>query len=217
MTVCEPDQVGRFAVRAAHFDDLTDAVGHVDLIAVHVQLVPNSSLHHHHLRIPSVSGSPGMRIGGTPGGARKGYCSSRQASETFSTLFMCSPSHSSSFSAVISPEATCSTEARTSSRALLVSGSEVLAIRSSSSWILVSASRLACSGFSKLGANPVAVLTASKQAVAAFRSSTASWNSSVVSCAVVSVRSEEHTSELQSRENLVCRLLLEKKNVSDER
>src|SRR5690606_41003440 len=28
---------------------------------------------------------------------------------------------------------------------------------------------------------------------------------------LVSVRSEEHTSELQSRENLVCRLLLEKK------
>src|SRR5690606_33336714 len=28
----------------------------------------------------------------------------------------------------------------------------------------------------------------------------------------VTVRSEEHTSELQSRENLVCRLLLEKKN-----
>src|SRR5690606_40761519 len=27
-------------------------------------------------------------------------------------------------------------------------------------------------------------------------------------------RSEEHTSELQSRENLVCRLLLEKKKVS---
>src|SRR5690606_39949146 len=27
-------------------------------------------------------------------------------------------------------------------------------------------------------------------------------------------RSEEHTSELQSRENLVCRLLLEKKNKS---
>src|SRR5690606_39912726 len=32
------------------------------------------------------------------------------------------------------------------------------------------------------------------------------------SCAAaVAVRSEEHTSELQSRENLVCRLLLEKK------
>src|SRR5690606_40311151 len=29
---------------------------------------------------------------------------------------------------------------------------------------------------------------------------------------VVDMRSEEHTSELQSRENLVCRLLLEKKN-----
>src|SRR5207302_3681756 len=27
------------------------------------------------------------------------------------------------------------------------------------------------------------------------------------------LRSEEHTSELQSRENLVCRLLLEKKNL----
>src|SRR5690606_41726283 len=34
-------------------------------------------------------------------------------------------------------------------------------------------------------------------------------------CAPAGVRprSEEHTSELQSRENLVCRLLLEKKNV----
>src|SRR5690606_40976247 len=29
--------------------------------------------------------------------------------------------------------------------------------------------------------------------------------------AVIFIRSEEHTSELQSRENLVCRLLLEKK------
>src|SRR5436309_10527557 len=31
-----------------------------------------------------------------------------------------------------------------------------------------------------------------------------------------SSRSEEHTSELQSRENLVCRLLLEKKNNKDD-
>src|SRR5690606_41459590 len=30
--------------------------------------------------------------------------------------------------------------------------------------------------------------------------------------AIAASRSEEHTSELQSRENLVCRLLLEKKN-----
>src|SRR5690606_40699737 len=29
------------------------------------------------------------------------------------------------------------------------------------------------------------------------------------------IRSEEHTSELQSREKLVCRLLLEKKNTKD--
>src|SRR5690606_41855224 len=29
---------------------------------------------------------------------------------------------------------------------------------------------------------------------------------------IAPIRSEEHTSELQSRENLVCRLLLEKKN-----
>src|SRR3712207_8054420 len=33
----------------------------------------------------------------------------------------------------------------------------------------------------------------------------------------VSVRSEEHTSELQSRQYLVCRLLLEKKNVDSPR
>src|SRR5690606_41385379 len=31
------------------------------------------------------------------------------------------------------------------------------------------------------------------------------------------IRSEEHTSELQSRENLVCRLLLEKKNTHHRR
>src|SRR5437773_6835980 len=35
------------------------------------------------------------------------------------------------------------------------------------------------------------------------------WNQSVV-------RSEEHTSELQSHHDLVCRLLLEKKNVADD-
>src|SRR5690606_40735338 len=37
----------------------------------------------------------------------------------------------------------------------------------------------------------------------------ASWAERLVS---LKGRSEEHTSELQSRENLVCRLLLEKKN-----
>src|SRR5436309_11424857 len=34
---------------------------------------------------------------------------------------------------------------------------------------------------------------------------------------VIAVRSEEHTSELQSRENLVCRLLLEKKKKQKQR
>src|SRR3712207_8403983 len=38
----------------------------------------------------------------------------------------------------------------------------------------------------------------------------------IVSC-LHAVRSEEHTSELQSRQYLVCRLLLEKKNKPDVR
>src|SRR5690606_41244792 len=37
------------------------------------------------------------------------------------------------------------------------------------------------------------------------------WSASSPSARCCSARSEEHTSELQSRENLVCRLLLEKK------
>src|SRR5690606_41440738 len=39
---------------------------------------------------------------------------------------------------------------------------------------------------------------------------------SVTSAMISGRRSEEHTSELQSRENLVCRLLLEKKKESRE-
>src|SRR2546428_8762152 len=34
---------------------------------------------------------------------------------------------------------------------------------------------------------------------------------------LITVRSEEHTSELQSRSDLVCRLLLEKKKTTDRR
>src|SRR5205085_9386379 len=37
------------------------------------------------------------------------------------------------------------------------------------------------------------------------------WKGHVVGCVSESGRSEEHTSELQSQSNLVCRLLLEKK------
>src|SRR5256886_4074903 len=39
---------------------------------------------------------------------------------------------------------------------------------------------------------------------------------SVLFCMNVISRSEEHTSELQSQSNLVCRLLLEKKKKSDD-
>src|SRR2546430_12315186 len=39
---------------------------------------------------------------------------------------------------------------------------------------------------------------------------------SAASCACASSRSEEHTSELQSQSNLVCRLLLEKKKTDYE-
>src|SRR5207249_10761752 len=39
-------------------------------------------------------------------------------------------------------------------------------------------------------------------------------NSTFISCGAISLRSEEHTSELQSRFDLVCRLLLEKKNLN---
>src|SRR3712207_8110242 len=49
-------------------------------------------------------------------------------------------------------------------------------------------------------------------------SQTASCTSLAVLCLVnASARSEEHTSELQSRQYLVCRLLLEKKNTSQYR
>src|SRR5690606_42122481 len=44
-----------------------------------------------------------------------------------------------------------------------------------------------------------------------FNSNTAAGTSHSVDFATALDRSEEHTSELQSRENLVCRLLLEKK------
>src|SRR5690606_41945323 len=43
-------------------------------------------------------------------------------------------------------------------------------------------------------------------------STSARWARARVRWRCRSTRSEEHTSELQSRENLVCRLLLEKKN-----
>src|SRR5690606_41443772 len=38
-----------------------------------------------------------------------------------------------------------------------------------------------------------------------------------IDCSISVARSEEHTSELQSRENHVCRLLLDKKNPNENR
>src|SRR3712207_7431669 len=46
--------------------------------------------------------------------------------------------------------------------------------------------------------------------------SSASWICRSVSVSTLLVRSEEHTSELQSRQYLVCRLLLEKKKHYDD-
>src|SRR2546427_4429701 len=50
--------------------------------------------------------------------------------------------------------------------------------------------------------------TTSKTGERGGRPSTSSANSTLIACVA---RSEEHTSELQSQSNLVCRLLLEKK------
>src|SRR5690606_39698855 len=44
------------------------------------------------------------------------------------------------------------------------------------------------------------------------KSTSCSWVNRAMEATVTPNRSEEHTSELQSRENLVCRLPLEKKN-----
>src|SRR5439155_6990894 len=62
-------------------------------------------------------------------------------------------------------------------------------------------------------------LIKSSQSAPVSRNGTAAerMNPSVVCCAKrVPVRSEEHTSELQSRGHLVCRLLLEKKKKKQE-
>src|SRR3989442_4280015 len=50
-----------------------------------------------------------------------------------------------------------------------------------------------------------------KMAQALIESMTVSWEPETVMLSMSACRSEEHTSELQSRPHLVCRLLLEKK------
>src|SRR5690349_23357561 len=64
---------------------------------------------------------------------------------------------------------------------------------------------------------PVEVAPASHQAVTANYSGTATLEAvgeAQVVAKTSGIRSEEHTSELQSRRDLVCRLLLEKKNIA---
>src|SRR5688572_32193119 len=58
------------------------------------------------------------------------------------------------------------------------------------------------------GATPASAVTAPATGTTALQA----VSSQPVAGAVTAKRSEEHTSELQSQSNLVCRLLLEKKN-----
>src|SRR5690606_40861042 len=71
-----------------------------------------------------------------------------------------------------------------------------------------------CGSWAKAGED------ASRSITTAKKTSNGSWKSSwesTTDCRRIAEpdRSEEHTSELQSRENLVCRLLLEKKKKED--
>src|SRR3712207_7632226 len=82
----------------------------------------------------------------------------------------------------------------------------------------ISRTRVAgCHGHSPRSARPAATVRAqsSRRAMDAAVSSLI-WCSTSSACrcrsSIFAFRSEEHTSELQSRQYLVCRLLLEKKN-----
>src|SRR3712207_6926904 len=57
----------------------------------------------------------------------------------------------------------------------------------------------------------IGVLLAAVAFVQARRHPLGRWVADVAAAVAVAMRSEEHTSELQSRQYLVCRLLLEKK------
>src|SRR2546430_11564320 len=66
---------------------------------------------------------------------------------------------------------------------------------------------------SKAGEPPATL--AKLKLVPGFRSRTRLCALAALACSRVPTRSEEHTSELQSQSNLVCRLLLEKKKNTD--
>src|SRR5690606_39423921 len=86
-----------------------------------------------------------------------------------------------------------------------------------SDWKLAGRPSAAQFAWRAAGSGPLPRFTASHGSVAKPKKLLDGLNSSVMAGARIArvklprTRSEEHTSELQSRENLVCRLLLEKK------
>src|SRR5207302_10870373 len=64
----------------------------------------------------------------------------------------------------------------------------------------------------QLGVIAICIATVPLSPAQTPRTRTSGSNQTTTTAAPIHTRSEEHTSELQSRENLVCRLLLEKKN-----
>src|SRR5690606_39332639 len=95
-----------------------------------------------------------------------------------------------------------------SKRAALVLGSIGLAAIFAFAWQARPAPRLA-----EFALPQTQVVPLPDQQVPVFESrfASSSFRNFAHASAISALRSEEHTSELQSRENLVCRLLLEKK------
>src|SRR5690606_42094625 len=78
---------------------------------------------------------------------------------------------------------------------------------SSAGWVLLTATSV-----TSLRSRP-AIRQACEMRSSTAASKTAALSMARAIAALCAFRSEEHTSELQSRENLVCRLLLEKKKI----
>src|SRR3712207_8145268 len=72
-------------------------------------------------------------------------------------------------------------------------------------------------GAGRSGHNPIQSHESHCSRMASSRRMTAERRTAAHAAGSLAVRSEEHTSELQSRQYLVCRLLLEKKNTGTPR